>query len=349
MQMQQSQMQVQVPAGMTEGQMFMIQTPAGGQMQVQVPAGVKGGDMIMVAQPAVAAAVPVANMPQQAGPVGSSQDFLMTMDGLFVRQQLELMEAITGCETKNRYNVTPIPAGTQFPPPGGVNSGWTQGFRAQAGDFPLLKGKEESECFERICCAPFRGFSLPFMDSQGTTFLTIERPCVFDPCYNPPLHACCAQTLTVKNAQGAVISTVEMPAGCCTGGCCAAKFIAKDASGNTLYWLRAAACGTKSGACGNVCAPSCCNEAYDIDVYGPDDKYINTSTFVWPGCNCGGLTDLSNFAIQFPEGSTPEQRSALLAGMMLIEYTVNEMRRQNNNQNGGGGGGAPPKNGEMER
>jgi len=245
--------------------------------------------------------------------------------------------------------VTPIPAGTQFPPPGGVNSGWTQGFRAQAGDFPLLKGKEESECFERICCAPFRGFSLPFMDSQGTTFLTIERPCVFDPCYNPPLHACCAQTLTVKNAQGAVISTVEMPAGCCTGGCCAAKFIAKDASGNTLYWLRAAACGTKSGACGNVCAPSCCNEAFDIDVYGPDDKYINTSTFVWPGCNCGGLTDLSNFAIQFPEGSTPEQRSALLAGMMLIEYTVNEMRRQNNNQNGGGGGGAPPKNGEMER
>jgi len=329
--------------------MFMIQTPAGGQMQVQVPAGVKGGDMIMVAQPAVAAAVPVASMPQQAGPVGSSQDFLMTMDGLFVRQQLELMEAITGCETKNRYNVTPIPAGTQFPPPGGVNSGWTQGFRAQAGDFPLLKGKEESECFERICCAPFRGFSLPFMDSQGTTFLTIERPCVFDPCYNPPLHACCAQTLTVKNAQGAVISTVEMPAGCCTGGCCAAKFIAKDASGNTLYWLRAAACGTKSGACGNVCAPSCCNEAFDIDVYGPDDKYINTSTFVWPGCNCGGLTDLSNFAIQFPEGSTPEQRSALLAGMMLIEYTVNEMRRQNNNQNGGGGGGAPPKNGEMER
>ena len=62
----------------------------------------------------------------------------------------------------------------------------------------------------------------------------------------------------------------------------------------------------QSGGCGNVCAPSCFNEAFDIDVYGPDDQYINTSTFVWPGCNCGGLTDLSNFAIQFPPGSTAE-------------------------------------------
>ena len=67
----------------------------------------------------------------------------------------------------------------------------------------------------------------------------------------------------------------------------------------------------QSGGCGNVCAPSCFNEAFDIDVYGPDDQYINTSTFVWPGCNCGGLTDLSNFAIQFPPGSTADQRATL--------------------------------------
>ena len=99
-----------------------------------------------------------------------------------------------------------------------------------------------------------------------------------------------------------------------------------------------------------MCAPTCFNEAFDIDVYGPDDQYINTSTFVWPGCNCGGLTDLSNFAIQFPPGSTADQRATLLAGMFLVEYTVNELRRQNNNNGGGGGGGgAPPKNNEMER
>merc|ERR1719197_730592 len=97
--------------------------------------------------PTVAVAQPVM-IPQGAPPVGSSADFLMTMDGLFIRQQLEVLEALSGCETKNRYNITPIPAGTEFPPPGGMTSNWTQNFRAQAGSFPLLKGKEESECME---------------------------------------------------------------------------------------------------------------------------------------------------------------------------------------------------------
>ena len=55
----------------------------------------------------------------------------------------------------------------------------------------------------------------------------MERPCVFDPCYAPPAYACCTQTLSVKNAQGNLISTVDMPAGCCTGGCCATNFYAK--------------------------------------------------------------------------------------------------------------------------
>ena len=43
------------------------------------------------------------------------------------------------------------------------------------------------------------------------------------------------------------------------------------------------------------------------------------------------------------------RRATLLAGMMLIEFTVNEMRRQQNSGGGGGGGGAPPKNNEMAR
>mmetsp|Transcript_55884 Transcript_55884/g.98674 ORF Transcript_55884/g.98674 Transcript_55884/m.98674 type:complete len:80 (+) Transcript_55884:1-240(+) len=78
-------------------------------------------------------------------------------------------------------------------------------------------------------------------------------------------------------------------------------------------------------------------------------EYINTSTFVWPGCNCGGLTDLSNFIVQFPQGSTPDQRAALLGAMFLVEFTVNEARRQNNNNNSGFSGGGPAAPQEMER
>ena len=53
--------------------------------------------------------------------------------------------------------------------------------------------------------------------------------------------------------------------------------------------------------------------------------------------------------IQFPDGTSPDERTAILAGMMLIEFTIMEERRQqNNNNNGGGGGGAPPSQ-EMQR
>ena len=115
-----------------------------------------------------------------------------------------------------------------------------------------------------------------------------------------------------------------MPAGCCTGGCCAAKFLAKDASGRLVYKLRASACGTEAGGCANFCAPSCCNESFDVDVYGPDGRYVNTSTFVWPGCNCGGLSDLSNFAVAFPAEANAEQRATLLGGLkggVALGYT----------------------------
>jgi len=361
-----------VPDGLTEGQTFMIQTTTAGQMQVQVPPGVKGGQTIQVSPPTAAVAVPMAvpmaqpvaqpivmpigagDMAQRMGAVGASENFLMTMDGIFIRQQLELLELITGCETKNRYNVVPIPAGTRFPSPGRMDSDWTGQFRAQAGDFPLLKAKEESECCERVCCPAFRSFKLPWKDATGQTFLTMDRksgsPCLCDPCFAPPAYSCFAQRLSVSNAQGNLISTIEMPAGCCTGGCCAAKFLAKDASGRLVYKLRASACGTEAGGCANFCAPSCCNESFDVDVYGPDGRYVNTSTFVWPGCNCGGLSDLSNFAIAFPAEANAEQRATLLGGMMLIEFTINESRRTDNSNNrGGGSGGAPPANNEMAR
>lgn len=115
-----------------------------------------------------------------------------------------------------------------------------------------------------------------------------------------------------------------------------------------MYTLKVNDCCSASAG-SNCLAPSICNESLTVDVYGPDGSPVTPSTFVWPGCNCGGLTDLSNMVIAFPEGTTADQRSALLAGMMLIEFTVMETRRQNNKNNNGGGGGGAPQNEEMKR
>ena len=72
--------------------------------------------------------------------------------------------------------VVPIPTGTQIPAPGTFSSAFTSQLRAQASTMPLLKGKEDSECCERVCCPLYRGLKLPFVDGAGQTFLTLERP-----------------------------------------------------------------------------------------------------------------------------------------------------------------------------
>ena len=61
------------------------------------------------------------------------------------------------------------------------------------------------------------------------------------------------------------------------------------------------------------------------------------------------LQDMTNMIIEFPDSASADERSSLVVGMFLIEFTVMELRRQNNNNGGGGGGGAPPTHKEMER
>ena len=80
--------------------------------------------------------------------------------GLYIAQRLELLEVLSGCETKNKYHIVQIPGGTDVPiaPTGDFNTQW----REQSKAAPLLKAKEQSECCERICCPLFRSFTMEF-------------------------------------------------------------------------------------------------------------------------------------------------------------------------------------------
>jgi hypothetical protein len=261
--------------------------------------------------------------------------------GLFVRQKLELLEAISGCETKNKYNIVQLAEGTDIPDK--PSSGWTSGLKDQAAYAPLLRAKEQSECMERICCPLFRSFKMEFADAGGTSFFTIDRPFKCDPCYGPPLCACNQQELSVSDKSGNLVANAKEKGGCCTS-CCTRSFIVTDASGKEMYTMKAGECGTEKGC--NFCAPTCFNDAYTIDIF-EDGKFVSESHFIWPGCNCAGLTDRSNFLIVFPKDATPEKRVGLVAGMFLIEYAVNEKKSQDQKNNGGGGGS--PASQEMSR
>eukprot|EP00308_Calcidiscus_leptoporus_P001942 CAMPEP_0119353074 /NCGR_PEP_ID=MMETSP1334-20130426/2289_1 /TAXON_ID=127549 /ORGANISM="Calcidiscus leptoporus, Strain RCC1130" /LENGTH=304 /DNA_ID=CAMNT_0007366277 /DNA_START=57 /DNA_END=971 /DNA_ORIENTATION=+ len=297
----------------------------------------------------VAQATPVAQpvgFGQQMTAMTPDHTFLLTHNGMYVRQHLEVLELLSGCETKNRYSIAPIAANTPIPAQPSVE--WSREFRASAGFNPLLKGKEESECCERVCCPLFRGFTMPFVDGNQTAFFTIRRPFKCDPCYCAPLCLCNPQELSVEAGGSVVAHAKETTGMCCTTGCCARQFTATDTSGKVLYTASVNDCCSESGGC-NCCAPTCFNEALTVDVKDAHGAAVDPSTFVWPGCNCGGLTDLSNMVVAFPKDATANERAALMGVIMLVEFTVMEMRRQNNKNNGGGGGGAPPGAVEMAR
>lgn len=287
--------------------------------------------------PVAAAVAQPVGFGQQMAHMAPDHTFLLSHNGLYVRQHLEVLELISGCETKNRYSIVPIAAEIPSMP----DSKWSTWFRDSAGFNPLLKAKEESECFERVCCPLFRGFTMPFLDGNGRAFFTLRRPFKCDPCYCAPLCLCNPQELSVETAAGGVIAQAKETTGmCCTTGCCARQFTATDASGTVVYTASVNNCKSESGGC-NCCAPSICNETLTVDVKDAHGTLVDASTFVWPGCNCGGVTDLSNMVVAFPQDATADQRAALMGVVMLIEFTVMEMRRENNKNNGGGGGGAP--------
>jgi len=252
----------------------------------------------------------------------AGMDFLQGVDGLFVEKKLELLEAVAGCETKNRYNITLIPKGLPDPlPKETLNQ-----IKAGAQYAPLLKAKEDSKCMERICCPMLRSFTMPFVDGNQSQFFHLERP------FKCTLMAqgCCilnAQEMFIKDASGNLVASAIEENKC--GWCCTRSFAAKDAAGNTLYHVRAGECQSSRGC--NVFAPSCCNERYALDVYDADEKAVVTvAESIFPGCNLKGCTGNTNYNMRFPESADVKQRAALLAAYFLIEFAVFEWKQQEN-------------------
>lgn len=252
--------------------------------------------------------------------------FMSTYDGLFIQQKIEVFEAISGCDTKNRYHITPIPQGMPDPAP----PEWVKNFKETAAAAPMLKAKEESECMERICCPQFRSFTMPFMDGAGVAFFTLQRP--YHCSINTPCCNLCPQEINLNDASGAPAAHAIEDFKMCW--CCTRVFSANDEMKVPQYKVHAGECSSSRGC--NICAPSCFNESYDMDIYdAAETKVIGVMSSIFPGCNCGGLTERSNLILRFPAEATPKQRASLVAALMLIEFAHFEWKRQENKNSGG--------------
>lgn len=96
-------------------------------------------------------------------------EYLATVDQLLVQQKVELIEAITGFETNNKFNVK--------------NSMGQKVYWAA----------EVNDCCTRNCCGPLRRFKMKVYDAYQNDVIHLRRPAACDTCCFP----CCLQSIKV--------------------------------------------------------------------------------------------------------------------------------------------------------
>jgi len=180
------------------------QYPPGPPPIMQQPQYPPGGEMMMMAPP---------NVPVGCPP---GLQYLTMVDQLLVKQKVEILEAVTGFETQNKYKV--------------FNSLGQQ----------VYKAKEDSGCCTRQCCGPGRCFDMNITDMQEQEVIHLNRPLRCQACCFP----CCLQEMEVSSPPGTVIGTIEQQ-----WSILYPRFVIKDQSGEPVLRIEGP-CWTCS-CCGN--------------------------------------------------------------------------------------------------
>ncbi|KAG9331831.1 hypothetical protein JZ751_016914 [Albula glossodonta] len=120
----------------------------------------------------------VPNPPMPACPPGL--EYLTQVDQLLIKQKVELIEALAGFESNNKYEVR--------------NSMGQNVFYAV----------EENDCLTRQCVGPLRPFTIRVLDNFGQEVITVDRPLKCMSCCFP----CCLQELEVQAPPGNTVGYV---------------------------------------------------------------------------------------------------------------------------------------------
>ena len=234
--------------------------------------------------------------------------------GIEIRQQPEIFEMITGCETANRYHVF----------------GKTlQGYKY------LFKCNEKSGWFMRNCCpSNFRQFSMdivhitsgnPDVPGFSKNFANLFKPfkCTLCCFCRPEMYV----TLTEGNQR------VGMIRHACT--LCDPEFYIYDETGKLLYILHADCC-----QCGLVFANNFFGKLSEVvfSIYGPGRDQIIGNILKKPASFSEMVTDADTYQINFPKNATPKEKLLIIGLALMIDYQYFETNNINDEQKGRGRG-----------
>ena len=136
-------------------------------------------------------------------------EYLATLDRVFVKQKVELLEAFTSFETNNRYHIL------------------------DAQGRQIFKAKEDTDCCTRQCCGNIRPFDMKLKDGNDQEIIHFQRPLACGSCCFP----CCLQSLEVESPPGNVIGTVKQK-----WSILYPKYNIKDETGKTIYYIEGPCC-----------------------------------------------------------------------------------------------------------
>lgn len=157
---------------------------------------------------------PLENTPSINCPPGL--EYLVGVDQLLVQQKVELIEAITGFETNNKFNVKN-----------------TLGQK-------VYWAAEDNDCCTRNCCGPLRRFQMKVYDIYQNEVMHLRRPAACDSCMFP----CCLQSIQVSAPPGRFIGSVQQK-----WSMCYPYFSIKDVHGDTILHIQGPFC--TWSICGN--------------------------------------------------------------------------------------------------
>ncbi|XP_022332739.2 phospholipid scramblase 1-like [Crassostrea virginica] len=264
-QQQQQQQQQQQPIQMQQQQPIQMQPREGAQWMAQ-PQAVTGA------------------------PPGLG--YLAALDQIIIKQRVELLEVITGFETKNKYDV--------------MNSMGQQCFFAQ----------EESELCMRLVCGPNREYTMHITDNNGQEVMRVHHNfvCCVGCCWCAT-DSSCGYEVQIEAPVGNIIGYAKQQT---------SKWKPHirifDANWQPLYVIR--------GPCLWFCQNIFCTDDIDFPITDITENVILGRMFKrWAGCARGMFTDADTFGVTFPMDMAVTSKALMLGAIFLVDFTYFEKQK----------------------
>ncbi|XP_052227793.1 phospholipid scramblase 2-like [Dreissena polymorpha] len=220
-------------------------------------------------------------------------EYLAQIDQLLVKQQVELLEVLTGWESANKYKIQ--------------NSVGQQVYFAA----------EESNMCARQCCGPQRSFTIHITDNAGVEIIRVHRE--FKCCAGCSWCACsrgCAHEVTVESPPGTLVGYVLQKQSCIEP-----HYAIMNAQEEELLTIKGPMCVISGPCCPNV----------EFNVLSKDGTTeVGRISKQWSGALREYFTDADNFGISFPMDLDVKMKATMLGAVFLIDFMYFE---QSGNQN----------------